>query len=363
MYEDYYAVIMAGGGGTRLWPLSRKDRPKQMLSLITDRTLFQMAVDRLDGLFSPERILVVTVREQAEALQKQVPDIPAENYLLEPLPRGTASVVGLAAAVLSARNSRAVMAVLTADHIIPSQEAFQEVLRSAYQVAQDEYLVTLGITPSYPATGYGYVKRGTSLGTYGQREVYRVDRFTEKPALDRAVEMLASGEYAWNSGMFFWKVSQILEEFSRQMPELADKLEVIAGHWGEPEYQQIVEEVWPEIVPETIDFGIMEGAERVAVIPAGDLGWSDVGSWESLFEVLQGDSAGNITRGGEHIALDSRGTLVYTAENPRTVVTIGASDLVVVDTGDVLLVCDKEQSQRVREIVQRLKDEGRLHLL
>jgi mannose-1-phosphate guanylyltransferase len=363
MYDHYYAVIMAGGGGTRLWPLSRQNRPKQMLALISDRTLFQMAVDRLEGVFTPERILVVTVEEQAEDLQRQVPEIPEENYLLEPLPRGTASVVGLAAAALQDRDPEAVMAVLTADHIIPRQDRFREVLQAAFEVARDDYLVTLGITPSYPATGYGYIKQGAELGSYRGRDVHEVECFTEKPDLEQAVEMLASGDYAWNSGMFFWNVKRILEEFERQMPALADQLQVIAESWGTADQDQVVGEVWPEIIPETIDFGIMEGAERVAVIPAAGLGWSDVGSWESLFDVLDSDAAGNITRGGEHIALDSQGTLVYTAENPRTVVTIGTENLVVVDTGDVLLVCDKEQSQRVREIVQRLTDEGRLNLL
>jgi mannose-1-phosphate guanylyltransferase len=363
MYDHFYAVIMAGGGGTRLWPLSRQNRPKQMLALISDRTLFQMAVDRLEGVFTPERILVVTVEDQAQDLQRQVPGIPEDNYLLEPLPRGTASVVGWAAAALRERDPEAVMAVLTADHIIPHQDRFREVLQAAFEVARDDYLVTLGITPSYPATGYGYIKQGPELGSYRGRDVYEVERFTEKPDLEQAVKMLASGDYAWNSGMFFWSVARILEEFKRQMPDLADQLQVIAEGWGTPDQDQVVGEVWPEIKPETIDFGIMEGAERVAVIPAAGLGWSDVGSWESLFDVLDSDASGNITRGGEHIALDSQGTLVYTAENPRTVVTIGTENLVVVDTGDVLLVCDKKQSQRVREIVQRLTDEGRLNLL
>ena len=363
MFEHYYAVIMAGGGGTRLWPLSRQDKPKQMLSLTSDRSLFQTAVDRLEGIFDPERILIVTVQEQAGQLQAQCPDIPVETYLIEPLPRGTASVVGMAAAALQERDPQAVMAVLTADHIIPGREQFQAVLKTARDVARDHYLVTLGIAPTYPATGYGYIKRGPSIGSYRGLDVFQVQQFTEKPHLERAEDMFSSGEYVWNSGMFIWEIEQVMEEFSRQMPALAGQLDVIAEAWGTPEQQRVVEAVWPEIEPETIDFGIMEHAERVAVIPAENLGWTDVGSWESLFDVLENDHHGNVVRGGDHISLDSRGTLIYTAENPRTVVTIGAQDLVVVDSGDVLLVCDKAQAQRVREIVELLKAEGKTNLL
>ncbi|MDZ7844087.1 MAG: mannose-1-phosphate guanylyltransferase [Anaerolineales bacterium] len=363
MEDHYYAVIMAGGGGTRLWPLSRQDRPKQMLSLISERSLFQMAVDRLEGTFPPDRILIVTVKEQAGHLQAQYPEIPEENYLLEPLPRGTASVVGMAAAALQDRDPQAVMAVLTADHIIPQQDLFQQALSGAYEVARDDYLVTLGISPTYPATGYGYIKQGSSLGSYQGLDVYTAEQFTEKPDQDRAEKMLDSGDYVWNSGMFIWTIERILEEFYRQMPALAAQLEIIAESWGSSDQQRIVAEIWPDIKPETIDFGIMEGAERVAVIPVENLGWSDVGSWESLFDVLDADDLGNVVRGSEHISLDSEGTLIYTAAEPRTVVTIGTNDLVIVDTGDVLLVCDKSQSQRVREIVKRLSEEGKTQLL
>jgi mannose-1-phosphate guanylyltransferase len=358
MEDHYYAVIMAGGGGTRLWPLSRQSRPKQMLRLIDERSLFQTSVQRLDGVFPAERILVVTVADQADQLREQCPEIPLENYLLEPLPRGTASVVGLAAVALQLRDPQASMAILTSDHYIADEERFRHLLRSAYQVAQDGYLVTLGIAPSFAATGYGYIQRGAALGRYAGLEVYRVERFKEKPDEDQARQMLASGDHAWNSGMFVWRVDQILEEFRRQMPELHAVLEEVSRYWQTPEQEEVLQRVWPGIRSETIDFGVMEAARQVAVIPAAGLEWSDVGSWDSLFDVLEGDQDGNIVMGGKHVGLDTSNSLVYVNEEHRLIVTIGVDDLVVVDTGDVLLVCRKDQAQKVRQVVKQLKQSG-----
>jgi mannose-1-phosphate guanylyltransferase len=358
MIEHFYGVIMAGGGGTRLWPLSRKARPKQMLSLIEERSLFQSAIDRVNGILPPERILVVTVAEQAAQLREQAPEIPNENFLLEPMPRGTASVVGLAAQALQHRDPQAIMAVLTSDHFIGNQERYQDLLRAAHQVALDGYLVTLGIAPTFPATGYGYIQQGELLGTYRDQPVYWAMRFKEKPDDAQARAMLESGDHAWNSGMFVWQVSQILEEIARQMPDLAAKLAEIGQVWNTPSRQSTLERVWPTIQPETIDYGVMEGARQVAVIPAQGLNWSDVGSWDSLFDVLPADQSGNIVIGGEHIAVDTRNSLVYVNQEHRLIVTIGVDDLVVVDTGDVLLVCHKSKAQKVRQVVNQLSRDG-----
>jgi mannose-1-phosphate guanylyltransferase len=360
--EHYYAVIMAGGGGTRLWPLSRKAQPKQMLNLFDERSLFQASVERLEGIFSSERILVVTVEDQAVELQEQCPDIPPENFILEPMPRGTASVVGLAAVALQARDPQAVMAVLTADHYIGEEHKFQQALRSAYDVAQDGYLVTLGIQPTFPATGYGYIQRGKPIGVYGGLDAYHVLRFKEKPDEQQAKQLLATGDHAWNSGMFVWRVDRILAEFERQMPALYSGLEEIAQAWLSAEHRTVIAKVWPSLKAETIDYGIMEGADRVAVIPAADWKWSDVGSWESLFEVLPTDAQGNIVVGGKHIGLDTAHSLVYVTEERRLIVTIGVSDLILVDTGDVLLVCHKDQAQRVRQVVDQLKETNQDYL-
>lgn len=363
MFEQYYAVIMAGGGGTRLWPLSRQALPKQMLKLVGDRTLFQMAVDRLQGLFTPDRILVVTVAEQAVKLQAQVPEIPAENYLIEPMPRGTASVVGLAAIALQKRDPQATMAVLTADHFITNVASFQNLLRAAHDLAQAGYLVTLGIQPTYPATGYGYIHRGEALGEYQGLPAYRVLRFKEKPNEDLAREMVAGGDHDWNSGMFIWQVGTILQAFEQLMPELYVKLREISQSWGGVQQKQVVESVWPAIRPETIDYGIMEKADRAAVLPATDLGWNDVGSWESLFEVLPVDENGNIILGAEHLGLDTKSSLICADSGKRLIVTIGAQDLIVVDTGNALLVCTRKDAQRVRQAVDMLRQMGRVEYL
>jgi len=362
MFEHYYAVIMAGGGGTRLWPLSRQARPKQMLRLLDERSLFQISVERIQDIFTPERIFVVTVDEQSGELKAQCPQIPEENFLLEPLPRGTASVVGLAAVALQHRDPQAVMAILNSEQYISNKDGFRHLLGAAYDVAQDNYLVTLGITPTFAATGYGYIHRGEFLAHYRELEVYSALRFKEKPAEEQARQMLSSGDHSWNSGMFVWRVGRVLEEFARQMPILAGKLQEIASAWGTQNQNAVVQRLWPGLKNETIDYGIMEGAHNVAVIPAAGLGWSDVGSWDSLFELLPSDPQGNIVMGGQHIGVDTRQSLVYVNQERRLIVTIGIEDLVVVDTGDVLLICRKDQAQKVRDVVKQLKENGQGYL-
>ncbi len=350
-----YAVIMAGGGGTRLWPISRKETPKQLLPLLGKDTLFQSTVARLEKIFPPERILVVTVAEQAREMQKQVPSIPAENYLIEPAPRGTASVVGLAAAVLQKRDPQAVMAIQTSDHYIRNRDLFHYLISAAFDVAQKNYLVTLGITPTYPSTGYGYIQQGEPLDGEYRYPVYTVQRFKEKPDEDTAQQLLRSGDHSWNSGMFVWRVDAILGEIERQMPELFGAVSKIAAAWGTSQQDDVLQSLWFDLKSQTIDYGVMEKAERVAVLPAGGLGWNDVGSWDSLFDVLLPDMNGNVATSGQHLAVDTHSTLVYTKNDDRLVVTIGLDDMVIVDAGDVLMVCKVDQSQKVKDVVEHLK--------
>ena len=297
----------------------------------------------------------MTVAEQAREMQKQVPSIPVENYLIEPAPRGTASVVGLAAAVLQKRDPQALMAIQTSDHYIRNRDLFHYLIRAAFDVAQKNYLVTLGITPTYPSTGYGYIQQGEPLNGEFKYPVYKVQRFKEKPDEETAQQLLRSGDHSWNSGMFVWRVDAIMGEIDRQMPELFGAVKTIAAAWGTPQQDEILQSLWFSLKSQTIDYGVMEKAERVAVLPAGGLGWNDVGSWDSLFDVLLPDMNGNVATSAQHLAVDTHNTLVYSKTNERLVVTIGLDDIVIVDAGDVLMVCQVDQSQKVKDVVEHLK--------
>ncbi len=354
--EHIHAVIMAGGGGTRLWPVSRKGRPKQLLPLMGQETLFQSTVKRLENLFPPDRILVVTVEDQAREMRQQAPSIPEANYIIEPAPRGTASVVGLAAAVLQKRDSSAAMAILPSDHFIRNRDLFHYLLRAAFEVAENGYLVTLGITPTHPSIAYGYIQQGQPLSGGYNYPAYEVKSFREKPNEETAEKLLRSGDHSWNSGMFIWRADQILKEINRQMPLLDKALKEIASVWGEVRQDEVLKELWQGLKNETVDYGIMEKAEHVAVLPAGGLGWSDVGSWESLFEVLLPDMNGNVAaNNSEHLAHETNNTLVYGSSSERLIATIGVDDMIIVDTDDILLVCKSDQSQKVRDIVEHLR--------
>lgn len=354
--DNTYAVILAGGGGTRLWPVSRRNHPKQVIPLVEKRSLFQTTIERLEGLFPPERILVVTVVDQAEKLRAQAAQIPPQNFLLEPEPRGTASAIGLAAVVLRKRDPGAVMASLHSDHYIRNQDLFHLLVRVAVDVAERDYLVTLGITPTYPATVYGYIQRGKKLPVSFGYPVYEVIRFKEKPDESQARRMVSAGDHSWNSGIFFWKVENILSEFSRQMPDLYEVLHKVGDAWRTPEQGGRMGELWPGLRNETIDYGIMENARSVAVLPAAGLEWSDLGNWNSLFDVLLPDKNGNIVFSGHHIPLETSSSLVYGNNDDRLIVTIGVDNMIIVDAGDVLLVCRKDRAMKVRQVVDNLKN-------
>jgi mannose-1-phosphate guanylyltransferase len=350
-----YAVIMAGGGGTRLWPISRMKHPKHVLPMLGGRTLFQETLDRLEGFIPPDHIYIVTIVEQAQELIIQAPDIPVENFLIEPMPRGTASVVGLAATVLAKRDSEAVMLVLPSDHFIRKYKRFQQLMRMALQAACNGFLVTLGITPTFPATGYGYIRRGEVLKDKNNFPIFQVLHFIEKPNETKARTLLAGGNHFWNSGIFIWRADRILREFSRQMPDLKLSLDRIGSTWGTNEQEEVLKSTWQSLKTQTIDYGIMEHAENVAVLPADGLDWTDMGSWDSLFDVLKPDLSGNVVVNDNCMSLETHNSLIYSSEK-KLIVTIGVDDLIIIDSADALLVCHRDQAQQVRKIITNLKN-------
>jgi mannose-1-phosphate guanylyltransferase len=357
--ENYYAVIMAGGSGTRLWPLSRHHLPKQALQLIGERTMLQHAVDRLLPILPVERVFIVTAAEYVPLLSAQVPDIPPENFIMEPAARGTAGAIGLAAVYLQQRDPEAVMAVLTADHFIRSVEVFRQVLQVAYQLAMQGHIVTLGICPSYPATGFGYIRRGDRVARVDGFDVYAVEAFVEKPDAQRAAEFVASGLYSWNSGMFIWQVPRILREFAQHMPDVHALLQRIAAALGTPDATQVLHEAWSQVRKETIDYGIMEKARGVVVIPV-DIGWSDIGDWEALYGVHTTCADGNVIL-GNHLGIATKGCLIRGCD--KLIVTIGLENTIVVDTEDVILICARDRTQDVKVVVEQLQATGMTNLL
>jgi mannose-1-phosphate guanylyltransferase len=354
----YYAIIMAGGSGTRLWPLSRRHYPKQALKLVGQKTMFQYAVERIRPIFPPEQILVITQAMHAAILMEQVPELPAENFILEPEGRGTAPAIGLAAIHLADHDPEAYMAILTADHFITETKRFCEVLAAAEKVAAGR-LVTLGIQPSFPSTGFGYIHQGPLVGEEKEFPFYAVERFTEKPDLSTAQEMVDSEEYSWNSGMFVWQAKRILKEFKRQMPDFYSQLMEVKAALGTPEYSTVLEKVWSRVTKETIDYGIMEGALQVVVIPI-NIGWTDIGSWGSLFELLPKDADDNVFV-GPHIKIDTKNTLVF--GDKRLVAVMGVQDLVIIDTDDVVMVCSREREQDVKLLVELLQQTQQVYLI
>jgi mannose-1-phosphate guanylyltransferase len=321
--------------------------------------MFQHAVDRIEPLFGAGRIRVVTGLAHAPILAAQTPALPRDNFFVEPEGRGTAPAIGLAAIRLFKEDRDAVMAVLTADHFIGDAAGFRRALEVGARVAQQGRLVTLGIKPSFASTGFGYIKQGDLLDEIGDTRVYGVECFIEKPDGPTAADMVASGQYSWNSGMFIWRVDRILAEFSRLMPALYAQLKQIEATLGAPGYEETLGRIWPDVVKETIDYGIMEKARDVVVIPA-DIGWTDIGNWSSLFDVLPADENGNAAT-GPFVGIDTHDTLAFGGK--RLIAAIGVRGMVIVDTDDALLICPREREQEVREMVSKLRKEGHGGLL
>ncbi len=355
-----YAVIMAGGTGTRLWPLSRQKTPKQTLAVNSERSLFQLAVDRVRPILPVEQILVITASKMAGILAEQVPEIPAENYVIEPEGRGTAPVIALGAAVAEhMAGQTANIICLAADHYIEDVAGFQQALKAAVDVAERGSIVTLGIQPTHAATGFGYIESGAELDSAQGQRVLETIKFKEKPSMEVAEELVSDGKHFWNSGMFIWSTDRVRSEFESQLPETAALVDKVRPVIGTDQMYPVLNELWPTCPSETIDYGIMEGANDIAVIPIS-VGWNDVGSWSAILDVIDFNEEGNVVREGDHISINTSGTLV---QSKKLVATIGVDDLIIIDTDDALLICAKDKAQDVKKVVDRLKAEKRSDLL
>jgi mannose-1-phosphate guanylyltransferase len=350
-----FAVIMAGGVGTRFWPRSRERSPKQFLEILGGGTMIENTLDRLKPLVDPNDMYVVTNRVQAEMVKRLVPGMPASNVLAEPIGRNTAACIGLAALWINRADPDGVMVVSPADHIVQNTDEFIRILRLAVRVAEErEALVTIGIKPTHPETGYGYIQSAEEeidRNEYRPEGVYRVKTFAEKPNLETAERFLQSGDFLWNSGIFVWKASVILREIELHLPDLHEQLHDIQETMGTSVYDQTLEHAYRIIRNISVDYGIMEKAGNVFVVK-GDFGWSDVGSWDEVVRLTASDEAGNSIRGRTMI-VDSKNN--YVDAGGKIVAAIGVEDLIIISTDDAILVCKKGRSQEVKEVVDFIR--------
>jgi mannose-1-phosphate guanylyltransferase len=353
---DLHAVVLAGGSGTRFWPLSTPEWPKQFLALFDDRSLLRHAVDRLLPLIRPENIWLSTGANLVDSARAELPMLPASQYVVEPEARNTLPCIGLACARVREANPDAVVAVVCADHLIRREDAYRAALQDAATSAMGSGdLTTFGIRPTRPETGYGYIRHAGTPARVGAHDVYVAAEFTEKPDRETAGLFVDSGDYLWNSGMFVWSVRAFFAALQAQQPAMHAQLQEMRSD------AEVIARIYPTMERVSVDYGLMEPADNVAVIPV-DIDWDDVGSWESVWSVWERDADDNAVR-GEHLGADTSGCLIFGGDKP--VVSLGVEGLVIVDTPDALLVCSRDRAQDLRELAEealsRRSDKGDTH--
>lgn len=348
-----YCLIMAGGRGTRFWPRSRGASPKQLIDIISEKTMIQETVARISPLVPPEKIIIVTGRDHAEDLILQVPEIPADNIIIEPFGRNTAPCICLAALKVNAIDPDEDMIVLPADHFISDEEGFLASLRTASAAArQTDSLVTLGIKPTAPETGYGYIKCGEVAGVFDGQTFYRAEKFLEKPDLEKAKQFLSEGGFVWNSGMFIWKVSAALKAIETFLPDIFTRLGTVFKGTSIDETR--LKDAFTAIDSISIDYGVMEKASNVITLK-GDFGWNDIGSWSAVYDIAPKDADGNACR-GRVVSVDAKNTMVY---SPKKLVSIvGLDNVCVIESDDALLVCAMDRVQDVKKVVEKLEEQN-----
>lgn len=353
-----YAVIMAGGSGTRLWPLSRQKKPKQLQAFVSDQTLIEETYTRLLPRLKPEKIFISTTPEYVEEIKRILPDIPKSNFIVEPTARGSAPACGLATMIINKIDPAATIAFLPSDHMIKDNDRFLNVLDYSARMAEKyaDHILTIGINPTKPDTGLGYIKIDSQIDKDRDLKAFSVEKFFEKPTLAKAEEYAASWDYLWNAGMYIWKSETFIGLLKKHMAGTYNHLSQIVDAWGGDNEQEILKEEYKKVEKTSVDYGISEKTDKILVIP-GDFGWSDIGSWGTLLEYLTEAHGAKVITKGHHIGVDNENCLIMAGD--KLIATIGLKDTIIVDSPDAILVCDRSKSAELKDLLEKLKVEGK----